>query len=286
VPEPAEQPRAGLQSVNPAYFATLEIDVLQGRLLDESDRLDAQRVALVSQAFVDREFPDEDPLGRSISVGDEAWMIVGVTENVIQDRIALAGDNGEMIYVPLAQRPLRGPSFALKTSVAEPGSLAADVRSAVWSVEADQPVARLRSFEDHEAESLAGPRAISSFLTVMAALALILAAMGIYGVMAHAVTQQTREIGIRIALGAGKGRVVSMVTRSGLTLAGIGMLLGAPLVFLMYRGVLSTLGLFEADITFTYAYWVTGALVGVAALSTYLPARRASGVQPVMALKD
>ena len=153
-------------------------------------------------------------------------------------------------------------------------------------MEPDQPLARLRPFEDHEAESLAGPRAMSSFLTVMALLALVLAAMGIYGVMAHAVTQQTREIGIRIALGAGRGNVVGMVTRSGMTLAAVGMLLGAPLVFLMYRGVMSALGLFETDLTFTYAYWVTGALILVAALSTYLPARRASGVHPVAALKD
>ena len=284
--EPTEQPTAGLQSVNPTYFETLQIDLLQGRLLEESDRLDGQRVAVVSQALVDREFPDVDPLGKSLSARYESWMIVGVTENIIQDRIALAGDNGEAIYVPLAQRPLRSPSFALKTSVTEPASLAADVRRAVWSVEADQPLAQLRSFEDHEAESLAGPRAISSFLTVMAILALVLAAMGIYGVMAHTVAQQTREIGIRIALGAGRGNVVGMVTRSGMTLAGIGMLLGAPLVFLMHRGVLSTLGLFESEITFTYAYWVTAALAAVAALSTYLPARRASGVQPVVALKD
>jgi putative ABC transport system permease protein len=285
-PEPSEQPTASLQSVNPAYFSTLEVDLRQGRLLEQSDRLEGQPVAVVSQAFVDREFPGEDPLGRSISTRGRSWMIVGVVENIMQDRIALAGDNGEAIYLPLAQRPLRNPSFALKTSVAEPATLAAAVRSAVWSVEADQPLARLRTFEDHEAESLAGPRAMSSFLTVMAVLALVLAAMGIYGVMAHAVAQQTREIGIRIALGAGRGSVVGMVTRSGMTLAMVGMLLGAPLVFLMYRGVLSALGLFEADITFTYAYWVTGALVTVAAVSMYLPARRASGVHPMVALKD
>ena len=286
VPEPTELPAAGLQSVNTAYFTTMEIDLLQGRLLEESDRLEAQRVAVVSQAFVDREFPDVDPLGSSLTTQDQSWVIVGVVENIMQDRRAIAGSNGEIIYLSLAQRPLRAPSFALRTSVAEAGALAADVRSAVWSVEADQPVARLRTFDDHMAESLAGPRILSQFLTAMAAMALVLAAMGIYGVMAHAVTQQTREIGIRIALGAGRGSVVGMITRSGLTLAGLGMLLGAPLVFLMYRGVLNTLGLFEADITFTYAYWVTGALVAVAALATYLPAQRASGVHPVVALRD
>jgi putative ABC transport system permease protein len=285
-PEPTEQPTAALQSVNPAYFSTMEIDLMQGRLLEASDRLGDQRVAVVSQAFVNREFPDEDPLGKSITVSDESWVIVGVVENILQDRIAMSGTNGEAIYLSIAQRPLRNPSFAMKTNVAEPAVLAADVRRAVWSVEADQPIAQLRTFEEHMAESLAGPRSLSTFLTAMAILALVLAAMGIYGVMAHSVAQQTREIGIRIALGAGRGNVVGMVTRSGLVLAAIGMVMGAPLVYLMHRGVLSTLGLFEADITFSYAYWVTAALVVVAILSTYLPARRASGVQPVVALRD
>jgi putative ABC transport system permease protein len=286
IPEPTEQPVAGLQSVNPDYFETLEIGLVQGRLLEASDRMEGQKVAVVSQAFVRREFPGDEPIGKGITLDGESWVIVGVVEDIMQDRIALAGSNGEAVYLPLAQRPLRNPSFALRTSVAEPSALAADVRRAVWSVEADQPVASLRPFEDHLAESLAGPRTLSTFLTGMAILALVLAAMGIYGVMAHTVAQQRREIGIRMALGAGRGSVVGMVTRSGLTLSGIGMLIGAPLVFVMYRGVLSAFGLFEAEVPLTYAYWVTAALAAVAFLSTYLPATRASGVQPVDALRD
>jgi len=120
----------------------------------------------------------------------------------------------------------------------------------------------------------------------MGVIALLLAAMGIYGVMAHGVAQQQREIGIRMALGAGRGSVVGMITRGGLVLAGAGMLLGLPLSYLMYRGVVSALNLFDTDVGMSYAAGVTLALGAVAVLATYLPARRASGVHPGAALRD
>jgi len=212
-------------------------------------------------------------------------VIVGVAADIVQERIALAGDQGEAVYVPLAQMPLRTPSYALRT-VGDPLALAADVRRAVWGVNPDQPVARLRTLDAHVAESLSGPMAISIFLGAMGVIALLLASMGIYGVMAHSVAQQQREIGIRMALGAGRSTVVGLVTRSGLTLAGVGMILGVPLSYVMYRMVASSMNLFESQMSLSYAYWMTGALAAVAVLSTYLPARRASGIQPVAALKD
>jgi len=212
-------------------------------------------------------------------------VIVGVARDVMQDRIALAGQRGEAIYVPLAQSPLRAVSFALRTD-GDPARLAADVRQAVWAVNPDQPVAQLRTLEDFVAESLAGPRSISLFLAAMGLIALLLAAMGIYGVMAHAVTQQQREIGIRMALGAGRSSVVGTVSRTGLGLAGAGMVVGIPLSYLMYRAASSTLNLFEGGIAFGYAIKVSVALALVAVLATVLPARKASGIQPVAALRD
>ena len=286
IPEPTEQPRSVFQIVNPTYFESLEIALLQGRLLEDSDREDGQRVIVVSQAFVDREFPEEDPLGKGVTVREESRIIVGVVENIMQERIAIAGRRGEAIYLPYAQDAARNPSFALRTTTPDPTSLAADVRQAVWSVEPDQPLAQLRSFEAHRSESLAGPEAISSFLVVIGGIALILAAMGIYGVMSHAVAQQRREIGIRMALGAPQSRVVAMVTRSGLSLAGIGMLIGLPLAWLMYRGVQSALNLFEAPFGFGFAGWVALALAVAAVVSVLLPAAKASGVEPVTALRE
>jgi putative ABC transport system permease protein len=284
-PETGELPTADFQSVNPAYFSTLEIELRQGRLLEEGDREDAQPVAVVSEAFVRREFPGEDPLGKTIQVRGADRVVVGVVEDIMQDRITLAGRGGESIYVPIEQYPLSSPAFTLRTA-GDPASLTADVRRAVWAVEADQPVARIRPLQAHIDESLAGPRAMSTFLTAIAAIALLLAALGIYGVMAHSVTQQRREIGIRMALGAGRGSVMRMVTRSGVGLAGLGMLFGLPLSWLMFRGVSSALNLFAADVGVGNVVWVTAALAGAAIVSTLLPARRASGVAPVTALRD
>jgi len=285
VPEEGEQPTAGYQTVNPRYFATMEIPLVQGRLFEATDRDDSQPVALVSEALVRREFAGEDPLGRTLTVRGADRVIVGVVQDVIQDRIALAGDQGEAIYVPLAQAPLRAVSFALRAD-GDPTRLASDVRRAVWAVNPDQPVAQLRTLDDFVAESLAGPRTISLFLAGMGLMALLLAAMGIYGVMAHAVAQQQREIGIRMALGAGRNSVVTMVTRSGLGLAGMGMVVGIPLSYLMYRAASSALNLFEGGVAFGYALKVAAALATVSVIATVLPARKASGVQPVAALRD
>jgi putative ABC transport system permease protein len=281
----SELPTAGFQAVNPEYFATMEIEVLQGRSFEEADRADGQRVAIVNQAFVRRELPDEDPLSKTVTFRNQAWVVVGVAGDIMQERIPLAGDRGEALYVPVAQAPLRSPSYAIRVA-GDPNALAADVRQAVWAVNPDQPVALLQTLDAYVAESLAGPRAISVFLLGMGAIALLLAAMGIYGVMAHSVAQQQREIGVRMALGAERGNVVGMVTRSGLGLAGIGMLLGLPLAFVMYRVVASALNLFESAMGLSYAAWVTLALALVAVVSTWLPARRASNIEPVAALRD
>jgi len=285
LPDATEEPRAGLQVVNAGYFPTMGIPLVQGRLLAESDREDGPRVAVVSESFVAVEFPEEDPIGKQITVRGESRQIVGVVANILQDRIALAGRDGEQIYLPISQLPLRNPSFALR-SAGDPTLLAADIRSAIWSVEADQPIAQLRTLEAHVNESLAGPRAISLFLMAMGLIALVLAAMGIYGVIAHSVAQQRREIGIRMALGAERGNVVGMVTRSGLTLVGVGLVLGLPLAFLMFRGTMAMLDLFAAEVGFAYPAGLSAALLAVAVLATVLPARRASGVAPATALSE
>jgi ABC-type antimicrobial peptide transport system permease subunit len=153
-------------------------------------------------------------------------------------------------------------------------------------VDPDQPIGSLRTLEDHIAESLAGPRALTTFLLAMGAVALVLAAIGLYGVMAQSVTQQQREIGIRMALGANPRTVVAMVTRSGLTLVGIGLAVGLPLALLMFRVTIRSLDLFNMDLGYGYPTALAAMLVAVAVLSTILPALRASSVAPVTALKE
>jgi putative ABC transport system permease protein len=285
LPEPSELRTAGLQAVNPDYFATMRVPLVQGRLLDESDREDAERVALISRGLAAREFPNEDPLARSLTVAGESRRIVGVVENILQERMELAGRSGEQVYLPFAQLPLRDASFALRTS-GDPAALASDVRAAIWSVQPDQPVAQVRTFEAHAAEALAGPRALSAFLVAIGGIALALAAMGIYGVMAHSVAQQQREISIRLALGAGRARVLAMVARSGLALVGVGLVLGLPLAFAMFRGTAAMMGLFSAEPGFVYPVGLGAALLAVAVVAILLPARRASAVAPATALKE
>jgi putative ABC transport system permease protein len=286
-PEESDPPRAIYQAVNPEYFPAMEIPILEGRGIAESDRGDAEPVVVASRSFVDREFPDGEALGKRVRVGNEEELrtIVGIAGNTVQQRISLAGEGSQALFVPVAQAPGRGLSFALRLP-GDPNAAIADVREAVWSVNPDQPLARIQTLDAFVAESLAGPRAISLFLMAMGGIALLLAAMGIYGVMAHGVAQQQREIGIRMALGARRGRVVGMVARSGLSLVGVGLVLGLPLSFVMYRLVTRALGLFEGEVGFTYAAGVTVALILVATVSTLLPAQRASGVRPVAALKD
>jgi putative ABC transport system permease protein len=281
----AEQPVAGIQSVSAGYFETLRIELRRGRLLEDTDRADAPPVAVVSEAFAAREFPGEDPLGRRVTVRGSSREIVGVVENIVQERIRLAGTAGEQIYLPLDQAPLRAPAFAARVE-GDPAALAAAVRGAVWSVEADQPIASLQPLQAYIDASLAGPQAIAIFLTAMGILALLLAAMGIYGVMAHSVVQQQRDIGIRMALGARRGAVVGALARSGLTLVAVGVALGLPLAFLMLRGTAASLSLFSTEVGLGYPLALGGALVVVAVLATVVPAGRASGVTPVVALRE
>jgi len=271
--------------VNPAYFETMSIPLGRGRLFTDADQFDSEPVALVSEALGTKEFGGEDPIDRQITVAGTSRRIVGVVPTILQERMRIAGRTGEQIYLPAAQAPVRTANFAVHTTD-DPSTLASDVRQAVWSVEPDQPVANVQTLEAAIGESLAGPQSIALFLSLMGGLALALAAMGIYGVMSHSVMQQQREIGVRMALGAGRGTVVGMITRSGLTLVGAGVALGVPLAFLMYQGTMTGLGLFEAEVGFTYPLAMGGALIGVAVLATILPAQRASGVTPVMALKE
>jgi putative ABC transport system permease protein len=286
--QPAEdndRPQTGWQAVNAAWFETLGVPLVSGRYIEASDRADTRPVVVVNGEFADRWFGGDDAVGKRIEVFGESREIVGVVGNIMQSRIALNGRGEAAVYLPIEQRPLRNPAFALRVA-GETSAVAGAVRAAIRQVDPDQPVAELRTLDEHISASLAGPRMIGLFVSALGVLAMVLAAIGIYGVMAHNVMQARREIGIRMAIGARPGRVVGMFARYGLVLTGIGLLAGVPLAFLVQRGVVSSLNLFEVQISPAYALGGAALLAGVAGLASWLPALRAAHIQPASSLQN
>jgi len=278
-----ERPRSNWQSVNPAYFSTLEVPHLSGRLFEAGDRGNATMVAIVNQEFASRFFPDEEPVGKRIEIQDAYREIVGIVGNIMQSRIPFDGLIEPGVYLPLAQLPLRNPAVALRTS-GNPTVLVPDVRTAIRSIDPDQPITLVRSMEEHIAYEVAAMSFLALFVGGLGILAMFLSAMGIYGVMAHSVLQERREMGIRLAMGARSGQLVRMVTLRGLFLSAMGLALGLPLAFGIHRAVMSTLSLFDADLGYGMALTAGSLLVGVAILASYLPARAAARVPPTQAL--
>lgn len=283
VEDPNQRPRTNWQSVSLDYFATLEIPQISGRLFEVTDRDDASLVVVVNEDFARRHLPDEEIMGKQIVILDEPREVVGVVGTILQQRIPLEGLMEPSVYLPLAQMPLRNPAIAVRTS-GDPTALAGDVRAAVRAIDPDQPVTLLQTMDEAIAYELAAPRFLNMFLLGLIALALFLSAMGIYGVISHGVLQERREIGIRMALGARGGQVVGRVTRKGMVLAAVGLAVGAPLAFLVHRGVLLSLNLFGAELGPSTGFLAALVLAGVAAVATFLPARNASKVEPTRAL--
>jgi ABC-type antimicrobial peptide transport system permease subunit len=201
----------------------------------------------------------------------------------MQRRIPFEGLLEPSVYLPLTQIALWNPAVALRTG-GEPTALAPEVRAAIRAIDPDQPITLVRSMDAHIEYELAAISFIALFVGALGLLAIFLSAMGIYGVMAHGVVQERREIGIRMAMGARAGRLVGMVTRRGLTLAGIGMLLGAPLAYLTHWAVMDALDLFDVELGGNVALTATSVLVGVAVLASFLPARAAARVHPTRVL--
>jgi putative ABC transport system permease protein len=279
-----EEPETGWQSVNAAYFEALGVPVLSGRSIAGADLEDSAPVAVVNESFVETFFPEEDPIGKGLTVMGKSRRIVGVSKNIYQTRMPERGAKiGPVLYLPMEQEPVRSMSFAMRVR-GEPTSFASGVRAAVWAVDPEQPVSAVQPLTDHIATELAGPNILLIVLSVFGSMALLLSAIGVYGVMAHGVAQKTREIGIRMALGAGATDVVRLVTFQGLRLLALGFVLGAPFAFALTRAVRAAFSSSVSVASPELVLAVTAVLAFVAALATYLPARRASRLQPVRAL--
>lgn len=273
---------AGFDSADGDFFAALGVPVLRGRIFTEADNTgEARRVIIINEALARLLFPDEDALGRLLHFKDAAWEIVGVVGNVRQFQLDV--DPRPHVYVPFRHFPWSS-SVVVRSEVA-PLSLAAELRRAVQAVDPAQPIANLATLEQAAQASLQNRRIMLSLVSLFAAIALSLAAIGLYGVMAYTVAQRTRELGIRIALGAGMQRVISLVLRDGLRLVGLGLVIGALASFGAARLIASQLyGTSGADPLVIGI--VTGVLLITATLACWVPAQRAMRVDPIEALRS
>jgi putative ABC transport system permease protein len=281
----ANRPGAGERQVTPNYFEAMGIPLLEGRTFTAQDRADTPPVVVVNEALARRFFPGERALGKRLGLEEDGilrWAeIIGVVGNIKHRR--LDAEIKPELYEPYSQFPRNFMSVVVRTAV-EPSSLAAAVRHEVLQLDKDQPVFEIKTMEERLAQTLAQGRFVMFLLTIFAALALALAVIGIYGVMACFVSQRRKEIGIRLALGAQKSDVLKWVLAQGMSLAAIGVGVGLAASFGLTRVIATLLfGVGPTDLA-TLA-GVSVLLGGVAFLACTLPARRASRVDPIVTLK-
>jgi predicted permease len=270
--------------VGPRYFETMGIRLVRGRGFTDADRPGAPAVVVVNEAFAKRFWGDADPIGKRISRNGEngPWIeVVGLARN--GKYLSITESPRPFVYYPQLQMP-DGITLHVRTT-GDPLRLVGAARREVATVAPTWMIERPRTLEENIGASLLPQRIAAGLLGAFGVVALLLAAVGLYGVVAFAVAQRTREIGIRVALGAQSGEVLGLMLRQGLTLAGIGLLVGVPLAFVVARLVSGFLiGTSVADpVVFGGA---AGLLGFVTLLASYVPARRASKVDPMAALRS
>ncbi|HEX8775369.1 MAG TPA: ABC transporter permease [Pyrinomonadaceae bacterium] len=283
--EQTANPYSNYEAISPDYFRTMGIPLIRGRDFNDQDRGDAVSVVIINEMMARRYWPGEDPIGKRLKFGKATstapWLtVVGVVKDVrYREWDAVRPD----IYVPYLQNSEYRTDFVIRTSTS-PLSLSESFRREVYALDKDQAVAAVTTMEELLSSALARPRFNTLLLSIFAALALSLSAVGVYGVMAYTVTQQTHEIGIRMALGAQVRDVLKMVLRQGLKLIGIGLLIGVAGAFALTRLMTSLLYGVSSTDPLTYI-GVAGLLAAVAIAACYIPARRATRVDPMIALR-
>ena len=280
----AQRPLAGLMIVSDDYFRVMRIPLVAGRAFGPDDRAGAPGVCIINESLARRLFPGESALGRVLLRGRNAEIsneIVGVIRDV--KTLGLNTPAPDEIYFPLRQLGRPGLSVVARTS-GDAAALQAVIRSAVLDVDKDQPISFFATMDTTVAQSLGAQRIVASLTAVFAGLALMLSAVGLYSVLAYAVSQRTPEIGIRMALGARRGQVIGMVMTGGLRLVGVGLVIGLAGAVAASRLIQSLLFNVPLIDPLTYgAVIVLFALVG--ALACLVPSLRASRIDPLLALR-
>lgn len=286
-PPPGQELIVVTRIISPGYFDTMGIPLLGGRQISEQDTATTPNVAVISETMARRFWSGEDAIGKRIAAGrvqtpDDWIQVIGVVKDVRQFELTM--DPKPQMYLSYRQAGFFAPrDLVVKTDV-DPAGMATTVRKAVWDIDKDQPVSNIRTMEEIFADSIARQRFSMLLLAIFAGVALVLAGVGIYGVMSYSVAQRTHEIGIRMALGAQTGAVLKLAVGYGMKLVIAGLVIGLIAAFLLTR-VMSTLlfGVTATDPT-TFIL-ISLLLVCVAVLASYIPARRATKVDPIIALR-
>jgi putative ABC transport system permease protein len=281
-------PLGPLIFVDDRYFSTLRIPLVRGRGFTPRDAPGSSGVVVVNESLARKYFPNVDPVGRQLKIGGQErpnnpWMtIVGVVGDVKYDGLATPVD--PTVYLPFLQNTNR-EQFVVVAAVGDPRTLAASARAIVASLDTDLPAANVKTMDQVMTESVAPPRFRTTLIAIFAAIGLALAAIGIYGVMAYAVTERTHELGVRLALGASASDVIRLVLGESIALAAIGILVGLGGALATTRLMASLLfGVTPTDAT-TFA-GVAGVLAATALLASWIPVRRATRVDPMLALRS
>jgi putative ABC transport system permease protein len=281
---PSEFDDAFFRQVTPGYLAAMRIPLLAGRWLDERDTANGPGTVLVNQAFAKRFFPGQDVLGKPLQLMGDLQPnreIVGVVGNI--SHTALSDPQQPEMYVAYAQYAPPTMNLVVRAA-ANPDSLAASLLQTVRALDRDETISAIRSMDDIVDSSVSQPRFSSSLLSLFAALALMLASVGLYGVMAYSVSQRTNEIGIRIALGAKQTDVLKMIVVQGMKLALMGVAIGLAGALAIGRFLATMLYQVKPTDPLTLVF-MSIALIGVSLLANYIPARRAAKVDPIVALR-
>jgi putative ABC transport system permease protein len=289
-PEPrlGEEPSAEYESVSPDYFRTLKIQVIRGRRFDAEDRVGKTPVVLIDENLANRCFPGQDPIGQQLAedahkADSIKYTIVGIVRTVRHDDLASQPKLAEL-YFPVTQRP-ELPMTVLLRAKGDPQGLVSAVREAVQSADPNLPVFNIRTIESQLSNELVTQRLSVVLVSLFSILALLLAAVGLYGVLAYSIAQRTREIGIRIALGAESGSILSLVVRQGLIIVGVGLAAGILGSLILTRLIQSLL--YGVSGTDPIAVLTAISVLGLTAfLACVVPALRAIRIDPIIALRE
>ena len=282
---PSMAPIADIGVVDSRYFRAVGIPLIAGREFTENDTQQSARVMIISQTMAKEFWPNESPIGKRVTMKNWGPPLTGEIVGIVGDvKISgIAADTYPMIYWPYFQFPQNFNAFVVRTE-GDPNRLIAPIKERIWSVDKNLPISKIATMDQLISDSLARRRLYMVLLSVFAGAALLLAAVGIYGVMSYSVSQRIHEMGIRIALGAQARDVLALVMKRGLSVALIGMTIGITAAFALTR-LMSSL-LFGISATDPFAFGAVAiALVLVALLACYIPARRATRVNPINALR-